>query len=138
MKRIAVALIAPATTVFGGTLPPGENYVFPHVTLPLATQITEIRVSPPTNEIAQEQLKDLEKRGVFGIVPNFYVSYISEAAPLTSKQRFQIALKATTDPVSLVSVSVIAGVNQATDLFSGYGQGAQGYAKGYGGSCSTC
>jgi len=138
VKRIAVALIAPATTVFGGTLPPGENYVFPQVTLPLATQITEIRVSPPTNEIAQEQLKDLEKQRVFGIVPNFYVSYISEAAPLTSKQKFQRALKATTDRVSLASVSVIAGVNQATDRFSGYGQGAQGYAKRYGASCSTC
>jgi hypothetical protein len=138
VKRIAVTLIAPATTVFGGTLPPGENYVFPQVTLPLATQITEIRVSPPTNEIAQEQLKDLEKQRVFGIVPNFYVSYIGEAAPLTSKQKFQLALKATTDPVSLASVSVIAGVNQATDHFSGHGQGAQGYAKRYGGSCSTC
>jgi len=137
VKRIAVALIAPATTV-GGTLPPGESYVFPQVTLPLATQITEIRVSPPMNEIAQEQLKDLEKQRVFGIVPNFYVSYISEAAPLTSKQKFQLALKATTDPVSLASVSVIAGVNQATDRFSGYGQGAQGYAKRYGASCSTC
>jgi hypothetical protein len=130
MKRIAVALIALATTLFGGTLPPGENYVFPQVTLPLATQITEISVSPPTNEIAQEQLKDLVKQRVFGIVPNFYVSYISEAAPLTSKQKF--------DPVSLASVSVIAGVNQATDRFSGYGQGAQGYAKRYGPSCSTC
>jgi hypothetical protein len=43
-------------------------------------------------------------------------------------------LKATTDPVSLASVSVIAGVNQATDRFSGYGQGAQGYAKRYGAS----
>jgi hypothetical protein len=138
VKRIAIALIAPATTVFGGTLPPGENYVFPQVTLPLVTQITEIRVSPSTNEIAQEQLKDLEKQRVFGIVPNFYVSYISEAAPLTSKQKFQLALKATTDPVSLASVSVIAGVKQATDRFSGYGQGAQGYAKRYGASCSTC
>jgi hypothetical protein len=66
VKRIAVALIAPASTVFGGTLPPGENYV-PQVTLPLAAQITEIRVLPPTNEIAQGQLKDLEKQRVFGI-----------------------------------------------------------------------
>jgi hypothetical protein len=31
-------------------------------------------------------------------------------------------------------VSIVAGVNQASDRFSGYGQGAQGYAKRYGAS----
>jgi hypothetical protein len=133
---IQITVVAEGFTpqMISGTLRPRENYVFPPVTLPLATQITEIRVSPSMNEIAQEQLKDQEKQRVFGIVPNFYVSYVSEAAPLTSKQKFQLALKTTTDPVSMASVSIIAGVNQATDRFSGYGQGAQGYAKRYGAS----
>src|SRR3974377_770238 len=112
----------------------GEHYVFPQITLTLATQITEIRVSPSMNEIAQDQLKDQEKQRVFGIVPNFYVSYVREVAPLTFKQKFHLALKATTDPVSIASVSIIAGVNQAADRYSGYGQGAQGYAKRYGAS----
>lgn len=120
--------------MISGTLRPGENYLFPQITLAVATQITEVRVSPPTNDIAQEQLKDQEKQRVFGIVPNFYVSYVGEPAPLTSKQKFQLALKTTTDPVSIASVSIIAGVNQAADRFSGYGQGAQGYAKRYGAS----
>ena len=133
---IQITVVADGFTaqMVSGTLPPAENFVFPQVTLPLATQITEIRVSPVMNEIAQEQLKDQEKQRVFGIVPNFYVSYVSEAAPLTSKQKFQLALKTTTDPVSMTSVSVIAGINQATDRFSGYGQGAEGYAKRYGAS----
>jgi len=100
----------------------------------LATQITEIRVTPPTEEIAQEQLKDQEKQRVFGIVPNFYVSYLGEAAPLTSKQKFQLAFRATTDPVSIAAVSLIAGVDQAANRFSGYGQGAQGFGKRYGAS----
>jgi hypothetical protein len=43
-------------------------------------------------------------------------------------------VKALTDPVILVSIGVIAGVDQADDRFSGYGQGAQGYAKRYGAS----
>ena len=116
------------------TLRPGENCLLPQIALSLATQITEIRVSPPLKEIAQDQLKDQEKQRVFGVVPNFYVSYVGEAAPLTSAQKFQLALRTATDPVSITAVSVIAGVNQAADRYSGYGQGAEGYAKRYGAS----
>jgi hypothetical protein len=121
-----------AVQMVSGTLSPSENHLFPQITLSLATQVTEIRVSPSTKEIAQEQLKDQEKQRVFGIVPNFYVSYVADAAPLTSTQKFQLALRAATDPVSITSISVIAGINQATDRFSGYGQGGEGYAKRYG------
>jgi len=123
-----------STEEIPGTMVPGENYVFPEVCLSLATQVTEIRVSPPLDEIAQEQFKDEEKQRVFGIVPNFYVSYTDDAAPLTPKRKFQLALKAMTDPVGISAVSTIAAVNQASDRFSGYGQGADGYAKRYGAS----
>ncbi|HWY45628.1 MAG TPA: carboxypeptidase-like regulatory domain-containing protein [Candidatus Sulfotelmatobacter sp.] len=122
------------TKVISSTLRSGEDYVFFRITLSLATQITEIRVSPSTEEIAQEEFKNLEKQRVLGIVPNFYVSYASEPVALTSKEKFLLALKATTDPVSVAAVSVIAGVDQAADRFSGYGQGAQGYGKRYGAS----
>jgi len=123
-----------ATEAISGAMRPGENYAFPPVTLSLATQVTEIRVSPPSEEIAQEQFKDLEKQRVLGVVPNFYVSYAGDAEPLTPKRKFQLALKATTDPVSATAVSIIAGVNQASNRFSGYGQGSEGYAKRYGAS----
>jgi hypothetical protein len=133
---IEVTIVAEGFTAqtISGTLRPGENCLLPQITLSLATQITEIRVSPSLKEIAQEQFKDQEKQRVFGIVPNFYVTYVGEAAPLTSKQKFQLALRTTTDPVSITAVSVIAGVNQAADRYSGYGQGTEGYAKRYGAS----
>jgi hypothetical protein len=38
------------------------------------------------------------------------------------------------DPVSFGVTGVIAGIQQAQNDFSGYGQGAQGYAKRYGAS----
>ena len=131
LRIIAEGFVA---ALMSGTKQSGENYVFPQVALSLATQVTEIRVSPSTEEIAQEEFKDQEKQRVLGIVPNFYVSYTGDAVPLTPKRKFQLALKATTDPVSISAVSVIAGVNQASNRFSGYGQGAQGYAKRYGAS----
>jgi Carboxypeptidase regulatory-like domain len=116
------------------TLRPGEDYVVPPITMHLATVVTEVRVSPSTEEIAQEEFKDLEQQRVLGIVPNYYVSYIGEAVPLTPKRKFELALKATTDPVTVVAVAAIAGVDQATNRFSGYGQGGQAYAKRFGAS----
>ena len=116
------------------TLGPGQDYVAPSITMSLATVVTEVRVSPSVEEIAQEEFKDLEQQRVLGIVPNYYVSYVGEAAPLTPRRKFELALKATTDPVTTMAVATIAGVDQATNRFSGYGQGAQGYAKRYGAS----
>lgn len=122
-----------ATQVVSTTMRFGENYVLAPITLSLATQITEIHVSPSPEEISQDQFKALEKQRVLGFVPNFYVSYEGDAAaPLTAKQKSHLAWKATMDPVTIATVNVIAGVDQATNRFSGYGQGAQGYAKRYG------
>ena len=122
------------TQTFSRTLRPSESYVVPPITMSLATVVTEVRVSPSIEEIAQGEFKDAEQQRVLGIVPNFYVSYVGEAAPLTPKRKFELALKATTDPVTTMAVATIAGVDQATNRFSGYGQGAQGYAKRYGAS----
>ncbi len=109
----------------------GESCVVPQVTMPVATAVTEVRVELSQIEIAQQQLEEQEKQRLFGVIPNFYVTYEPHAAPLTSKQKFQLAWKSTIDPVSFGVTGVIAGVQQATDAYSGYGQGAQGYAKRY-------
>ncbi len=111
------------TQTLSHTLRPGENCVVPPITMSLATVVTEIRVSPSIEEIAQDEFKDLERQRVLGIIPNYYVSYVGEAAPLTPKRKFELALKATTDPVTAMAVATIAGVDQATNRFRGYGQG---------------
>src|SRR5205807_4469021 len=80
-------------------------------------------------ELAQDQVEEQEKQRVFGFIPNFYVSYVPDAAPLAPGQKFQLAWKSTIDPFTFVGVSTLAGVQQATNAFNGYGQGAQGYAK---------
>jgi hypothetical protein len=135
--QLTIAAEGFATQVISSTLRSGENNLCPQIMLSLATQITEIHVSPSTEEIAQEKFKDLEQQRVFGVVPNFYVSYAGEATALSSKQKFQLALKATTDPVTIAAVSLIAGVDQAANRYSGYGQGAQGYSKRYGKGTDT-
>lgn len=114
-----------------GVLQPGEVHIIPQITLALATAVTEIRVVPPRVEVAEDQIKEQEKQRVLGVVPNFYVSYVRNAVPLTPKQKFELAWKTSVDPVSFGVVGAAAGVQQAQDDFSGYGQGAQGYAKRY-------
>lgn len=117
-----------------GALRSGENCTVSQITLTLATAITEVRVELSPIEIAQEQLKDEEKQRVLGFIPNFYVSYVPNAAPLSSKQKFQLAWKSSVDPVTFAITGAVAGVQQAQNDFSGYGQGAQGYGSRYGAS----
>jgi hypothetical protein len=115
-------------------LHPGENLTVPQIVFALATAVTQVQVSVPRFEVAEEELKVQEKQRIFGVIPNFYVSYVPDAAPLGSKQKFQLAWRSTIDPVNFVITGAIAGVQQATNTPSGYGQGAQGYAKRYGAS----
>lgn len=100
----------------------------------VATEITEVQVGVSRAEVAEQQLKDEEKQRVIGFIPNFYVSYVPNAVPLTSKQKFRLAWKTTVDPVSFGLIGVVAGIQQGQNYFKGYGQGAEGYGKRYGAS----
>ena len=119
---------------FAGMLHSGEIYTVPQTTLAIATAVTEVRVVPKRVEIAEDEIKVEEKQRVLGVIPNFYVTYVPNAVPLSPKQKFELAWKTTVDPVSFGITGVIAGVQQAQNDFSGYGQGAQGFAKRYGAS----
>jgi hypothetical protein len=121
-----------ATQIFSGTLHSGENYRVPRIALILATASTEMLVTPATVDVAQDEVKVEEQQRVFGVLPNFYVSYVANAAPLTTRQKFQLAWKTSIDPVSFAVNGVVAGIEQAQDDFGGYGQGAKGYAERYG------
>jgi len=121
-----------ATGTFSGTLHSGETYAVPRIALIVAAASTEMRVTPATVDVAQDEIKVEEQQRVFGVLPNFYVSYIANAAPLTTKQKFQLAWKTSIDPVSFGVNAIVAGVEQAQDDFGGYGQGAKGYAERYG------
>jgi hypothetical protein len=123
-----------AAKTSAGVLHSAENVVVPQITLALTTEVTEVRVELSPIELAQEQMKDEEKQRVLGFIPNFYVSYVPNAAPLNTRQKFELAWKSTLDPVTFGITGAIAGIQQANNQFSGYGQGAQGYAKRYGAS----
>jgi len=121
-----------AAQTFPGTLDPGETDALAPIMLAVASNVTQVQVGVPQVEVAEEQIKVEEKQRVLGAIPNFYVSYIPNAAPLTSKQKFELAWKSIIDPFTFVVVGGAAGVEQAQNHFVGYGQGAEGYAKRFG------
>jgi hypothetical protein len=121
-----------ATQQVAGVLHAGEVLEVPLISLPIAAATTEVRVSVTNYELAEEQVKIEEKQRVLGVIPNFYVSYQRDALPLRPKQKFELAWKTSIDPVTLAAAGAVAGVQQAQNEFSGYGQGADGYAKRYG------
>jgi carboxypeptidase family protein len=132
--QLSIAAEGFATQTSAGVLHSGENVAVPQITLALATEVTEVRVEFTQVELAQEQIRDEEKQRVLGFIPNFYVTYIPNAAPLNTRQKFELAWKSTIDPVTIGITGAVAGIQQANNQFSGYGQGAQGYAKRYGAS----
>src|SRR4029077_8464232 len=121
-----------ASQEFSGTLSPGEAYVTPIIMLTIATQVTEVHVGLTPDELANVQIKEQEKQRVLGFIPNFYVSYVPNAAPLSPKRKFQLAWKSASDPVTFAAVGFVAGLDQAGDRWGAYGQGTQGYAKRFG------
>jgi hypothetical protein len=132
--KLAITAEGFAERVASGVLQPGDVYVMPQMALMIARATAEMRVTPTQVDVAEDQIKVEEKQRLLGVVPNFYVSYAQHAAPLTSKQKFELAWKATIDPVTFGVNGVIAGVQQAQDDFNGYGQGAAGYGRRYGAS----
>lgn len=117
-----------ATQTSSGVLQAGEDHVVPQIQLVVATTV-EVEVHETQEEVAEEQIHVEEKQRLFGVVPNFYVTYVPNAAPLDTRQKFQLGWKSLIDPVTFGLAGFFAGIEQANNTYSGYGQGAQGYGK---------
>lgn len=96
--------------------------------------------NPPSN--TQNQNSDLKQPDIsarpagedrmFGIMPAYgMVKAGNHPPPLNSGQKFKLAVQYLT-PYTFVFVAAEAGVNQARNSPSDYGQGAEGYGKRYG------
>lgn len=112
-------------------LQPGQYFILTGAELRIATAVTKITVGYSAEELATEQVKIEEHQRVFGIIPNFYVAYDQNAAPLTTKLKFQLAAKVAFDPVTFLGVGLVAASGQAGS-HPNYRGGAIGYAESYG------
>ena len=107
---------------------PGQYFIVTDCKLKLEEVKTTVDVGYTSEQIAAEQLKVEETQRVFGIIPNFYVVYEKNPAPLTAKMKFQLALRTSVDPVTFIGVGILAGIGQATDR-PNFVQGAKGFGQ---------
>lgn len=117
---------APATAA--GLLQSGEVLDLQPIELK-AGEEENVDVTISRKELAQVEVRAEEQQRLLGLIPNFFVVYDWAAPPLTTKEKFDLSWKSIIDPASLVITAGIAGIQQATDSLSGYGEGARGYGK---------
>jgi len=108
----------------------GEDFVIPKVELGVEEITTSVNAIT-MEDLAEQQITAEEHQRILGILPNFYVSYVPHAAPLTRKQKFKLAVVVSKDPVTFLTTGITAGIEQAEDDLQGYGQEFSGYAKRY-------
>jgi len=106
----------------------GETYTVPQIALLLLPLSSEVRVIPHRPKFAEDQIRVQRAAGTRRR-SQFYVRYVQNASPLSSKQKFELAGR----PPWIQSPSGVTGslreFSRRQNDFSGYGQGAQGYAK---------
>jgi hypothetical protein len=115
---------------------PGQFLFLTGTELELAGGSSSVTVYASSRQIAAAQVKIEERQRVLGIIPNFYVAYNHNAAPLTAKLKFALALKASTDPVFFAANALVAGADQAGDT-PNYEEGAKGFGQRFGASYTT-
>ena len=114
------------------TLAAGQFLDMTEIRLKLMNAVTSVTVVASPEQIATEQVHIEEQQRVLGFIPNFYVVYDAEhAVPMTTKLKFQMALRVSVDPVSILGAAFLAGVNQAAGT-PGYVEGARGYGERFG------
>jgi hypothetical protein len=115
---------------------PGQLVFLSGVKVPISGGESSITVSAVPAEIAVEQVKLEEQQRAFGFIPNFYVAYDHDPAPLTPRLKLSLALKAETDPVTFLGVAFIAAIDQAAN-HPDYVEGAKGYGQRIGANYAT-
>jgi hypothetical protein len=91
--------------------------------------------TPQTDQGPKAQIKQTMQ--VLGKRSIFFPELAHERRPLTSKQKFQLAVDETIAPSRFIGSLFTAGISQARDSLPDYGQGWDGYGKRYGSSVAS-
>jgi hypothetical protein len=110
------------------TLAKEEQKVLPDMAMRLATANFQVDAISQV-QLADQQIKQEETQRLLGILPNFFVTYDHNAAPLTTRQKYRLTARTLIDPVNLAIVGAIAGEQYAQNTLAGYGGGPAGFGK---------
>jgi hypothetical protein len=107
---------------------PGESVTLTPVELGVEA-IDSMVDAITVEDLAEQQITAEEHQRILGVLPNFFVSYVPNAQPLTRRQKFKLALVVSRDPITFGTTAITAGIEQAQGDLAGYGPGITGYAS---------
>ena len=86
---------------------------------------------PTAQQVAPAQSPGLQEEHprLFWIIPTYRVSNSKAPVSMSSPEKFRLFVRNTTDPSTVIYAAFTAGIKQADNKLSGYGQGAAGYGK---------
>jgi hypothetical protein len=86
---------------------------------------------PTVQQLAPAQTPGLQEEHprLFWIIPTYRVSNSKAPVSMSSPEKFRLFVSNTTDPSTVIYAAFTAGIKQADNKLSGYGQGAGGYGK---------
>ena len=113
------------------TLRAGEARRLETVTLPIPSGHADAYVTMNRKEIAGAELHAAEQQRIVGF-PDFYTSFVWNAAPLDARQKLSLGLHATTDRMAFVTAGLVASAEQINNTFPEFGRGGAGFGKRYG------
>lgn len=100
--------------------------------LEVAALVTTVTVGAGPEEVATEQIKQELQQRVIGVIPNYYVTYDKNPAPLSPAQKLHLGVRTLVDPTTFAAVGITAGIEQKMNSYRDYGQGAAGFARRFG------
>lgn len=120
-----------------GVMSTGGHSDLPPIRLRLAVDAVTVDVTPSPVQVAEQQIKEQEKQRVLGVAPNFYMSFVPDAAPLNTRQKFQLSWKASIDPMEFAGAAGVAALQQRRHQFPAFGSGFDGYEKRFAAGYAT-
>lgn len=81
---------------------------------------------------ARRELEAEEHQRMLGVVPMFNVQSDANAAPLTSKQKYQLFFKSSTDWYVFAITAIDGEISLLGQEYPSYGEGGEGFAKYWG------
>lgn len=107
-----------------------QNAIQPVVPVPVSIEAAKPAAPDQTqHQLAEEQLKEQETQRLAGVLPEFNVSYRSDAVSLSAGQKMNLALRIATDKITIAFAVVTAGYHEAADDISNAPWGAKGFAE---------
>lgn len=106
-----------------------QNVIQPIIPVPSSIAPQPAAPEQTQRQIAEQQLKEQEQQRLAGVLPEFNVSYRSDAVSLSAGQKMRLAFRISTDKITVAFAVVTAGYHELDNDISGLPWGVKGIAE---------